>query len=352
MSGILLSHIAQQIGLDFTGEDVAITGVNTLVDASPSELSFLANPKYASQLDCSRAAAVIVPEGHPSTAKTVLTSPHPYLHFVQCVQLFARPQGTLTGHHPQSVIDPEAQVDASATIYPFVTICAGAVVEAGATLFSGVYVGEHCRVGKDTTIYPNCALMAGTQVGARCIIHAGTVLGSDGFGFAQSETGMTKFPQIGRTILEDDVEVGANTTIDRAALGETRIGRGTKIDNLVQLGHNVRVGRNCLLVAQVGIAGSSSLGDGVILAGQVGVAGHIHIGDGCRVGAKSGVGQDLPPKQDVSGIPAVAHGIFLRNAAIAPKLPDMKRRIGRLEKELNAIRQQLSTKGHPHDQQT
>jgi UDP-3-O-[3-hydroxymyristoyl] glucosamine N-acyltransferase len=208
------------------------------------------------------------------------------------------------------------------------------------------YVGEDCQSSTRTaTIYPNCSLMAGTQLGKRVTLHAGTVLGSDGFGFAQSAAGMTKFPQIGRTVIEDDVEIGANTTIDRAALGETRIGQGTKIDNLVQLGHNVRVGRNCILVAQVGIAGSTTLGDGVILAGQVGVAGHIHIGDGCRIGAKSGVGQDVPPRQDLSGIPVMPHGSFLRASAIMPKLPEMKRRLSKLEKEVAALREELANKG-------
>jgi UDP-3-O-[3-hydroxymyristoyl] glucosamine N-acyltransferase len=187
--------------------------------------------------------------------------------------------------------------------------------------------------------------MAGTQLGKRVILHAGTVLGSDGFGFAQTGAGMTKFPQIGRTVIEDDVEIGANTTIDRAALGETRIGQGTKIDNLVQLGHNVRVGRNCILVAQVGIAGSTTLGDGVVLAGQVGVAGHIHLGDGCRIGAKSGVGKNVPERQDLSGIPVMPHGTFLRSSAIVPKLPEMKRRLSKLEKELAALREEIANKG-------
>ena len=184
--------------------------------------------------------------------------------------------------------------------------------------------------------------MAGTGIGDRVVLHAGVVLGSDGFGFAQSRAGMEKFPQIGRVIVEDDVEIGANTTIDRAALGETRIGRGTKIDNLVQLGHNVQVGKNSIIVAQVGVAGSTVIGDRVILAGQVGVAGHLSIGDGCRVGAKSGIGKTLPPNTDVSGIPAIPHGTYLRAATTIPKLPDMARRIKQLEKELEKLQSLMS----------
>ena len=183
-------------------------------------------------------------------------------------------------------IHPEAEIAPDTTIYPFASIGAGTIVESGVRIFSGVYIGENCRIGKGTTIYPNCTLMAGTIVGERVIIHPGAVLGSDGFGFAGAPEGLTKFPQVGRTVIEDDVEIGANTTIDRAALGETRVGRGTKIDNLVQLGHNVHTGQNCILVAQVGIAGSTILGNGVVLAGQAGLGGHLHLGDGCRIGGK------------------------------------------------------------------
>lgn len=339
---MLLSQIADTLGLRLRGLDVEITGVNTLADATPSELSFLANPKYASQLASTRAAAVILDEGQADQVHTALISTAPYLDFARCVQLFAKPQGSFTGQHEMACVHPEACVHETAIIHPFVTIGRGAVVGPNVQLFGGVYVGEDCRIGEDTIIYPNCGLMAGTHVGRRVILHAGVVLGSDGFGFAQAEAGMTKFPQIGRTVIEDDVEIGANTTIDRAALGETRVGRGTKIDNLVQLGHNVRVGRNCLLVAQVGIAGSTTLGDGVILAGQVGVAGHIHLGDGCRIGAKSGIGQDVPAGQDMSGIPVMPHGTFLRSSAIVPKLPEMRRRLSKLEKELAALKQHIA----------
>lgn len=342
---MLLSDIATTLGLRLKGLDTEITGVNTLADATSSELSFLANPKYASQLASTQAAAVILDEAQSNQVATALVSHAPYLDFARCVQLFAKPQGSFTGQSEMASIHAEASVHDTATVYPFVTVGRGAVIGANVQLFSGVYVGENCSVGDDTIVYPNCVLMAGTQVGKRVIVHAGAVLGSDGFGFAQADAGMTKFPQIGRTVIEDDVEIGANTTIDRAALGETRVGRGTKIDNLVQLGHNVRVGQNCLLVSQVGIAGSTTLGDGVILAGQVGVAGHIHLGDGCRIGAKSGIGQDVPAGQDMSGIPIMPHGTFLRSSAILPKLPDMRRRLSKLEKELAALQQHIANSG-------
>lgn len=342
---MLLSRIAEILGLTLRGRDVEITGVNTLTDASSTEVSFLANPKYANQLATTRAAAIIVDPSQAEYVHTALISASPYLDFARCVQLFAKPQGCFLGQSSQAHVHVEARVHESATIFPFVTIGKGAVIEANVRLFSGVYVGEGCHVGEGSVIYPNCVLMAGTQIGKNVILQPGCVLGSDGFGFAQAESGMTKFPQIGHVVIEDNVEIGANTTIDRAALGETRVGTGTKIDNLVQLGHNVRVGRNCLLVAQVGIAGSTTLGDGVILAGQVGVAGHIHLGDGCRIGAKSGIGQDVPPGQDMSGIPVMPHGTFLRSSAIVPKLPDMRRRLSKLEKELAVIKEHLANRG-------
>ncbi|NLW80213.1 MAG: UDP-3-O-(3-hydroxymyristoyl)glucosamine N-acyltransferase [Desulfovibrionales bacterium] len=341
---MLLSEIATQLNLPQRGADQEITGVNTLAEAAPSELSFLANPKYAAQLATTRAGALVVSEEQAPADRSCLISPNPYLDFARCVQLFAKAQGSFSGVSEMAFVHPEARIDPTATIYPFVYIGPGAIVGKNVQIFSGTYVGEDCLIGDDAVIYPNCTLMAGVRIGQRVILHAGVVLGSDGFGFAQAAGGMLKFPQIGRTVIEDDVEVGANTTIDRAALGETRVGQGTKIDNLVQLGHNVRVGRNCILVAQVGIAGSSSLGDGVILAGQAGIAGHIHLGDGCRIGAKSGVGQDVPPKQDMSGIPAMPHGTYLRASTIMPKLPEMKRRLSKLEKELASLREELANK--------
>lgn len=341
---MLLSEIAAHLGLTLPGQDLEITGVNTLEKASSTELSFLANPKYASLLATTKAAAIIVAADARQTNKNYLVSANPYLDFVRSVELFAKPQGQFVGISELAVIHPTAQVDPQAAIAPFVVIGERASIKARARLFSGVYVGEDCVIGEDSTIYPNCTLMAGTLVGKRVILHAGAVLGSDGFGFAQGPGGSVKFPQIGCVVIEDDVEIGANTTIDRAALEETRIGQGTKIDNLVQVAHNVHIGKHCFLAAQTGIAGSASLGDYISMGGQSAVAGHIHIGDRCRIGGKSGAVQNIPPGQDVSGIPAMPHKTFLRTATILPSLPELKRRIGRLEKELDALKVELTNK--------
>ncbi|GAB1410818.1 UDP-3-O-(3-hydroxymyristoyl)glucosamine N-acyltransferase [Desulfovibrionales bacterium] len=341
---MLLSEIASYLGLEFSGKDREITGANTLASATSSEISFLANPKYMDQVATTHAGAVLITEKDAHLTSNALISAQPYVDFARCVQLFSTPQGSLTGQSHQVWIHPDASVHPDAVIYPFVTVERGATIGARTRIFSGVYVGENCQIGEDCCIYPNCSLMAETKIGARVLLHPGVVLGSDGFGFALSASGIVKFPQIGHVVLEDDVEVGANTTIDRAALGQTVVGRGTKIDNLVQLGHNVQVGQNCMIVAQVGIAGSSVLGDQVILAGQAGIAGHLHLGDGCRIGAQAGVGQDVPAGKDYSGTPAMPHSTFLRTSMIMPKLPDLKRRLNRLEKEMAALQKQLADK--------
>jgi UDP-3-O-[3-hydroxymyristoyl] glucosamine N-acyltransferase len=219
-----------------------------------------------------------------------------------------------------------------------VYIGARAVVGPEATLFPGCYVGEDSVVGGKAILYPGAVLMAGTVLGREVILQAGAVLGSDGFGFAPTPQGLVKFPQIGTTVVGDQVEIGANTTIDRAALGETKIGSGTKIDNLVQIGHNVEVGEHSILVAQVGISGSTKLGKGVVLAGQVGVSGHLTIGDGVRVAAKSGIPKDIPAGAEMGGIPAMDGPTYRRYLASAPKLPELVRKVRKLEAELAELK--------------
>ncbi|GAU07505.1 UDP-3-O-(3-hydroxymyristoyl)glucosamine N-acyltransferase [Desulfoplanes formicivorans] len=338
---MLLTDIAQRLGLTLVGQDREITGVNTLADAGPQDVSFLANPKYADQVATTRAGAIITDEVHAKLAPCpVLVSAQPYLDFARLVQIMAKPLGRFSGQSDKAFIHPGATVHPSVAIAPFVYIGDGAQVDAGTRLFPHVHVGEDCRIGKNCTIYPRVTLMDGTLVGDKVILHAGVVLGSDGFGFAQAAQGLEKFPQIGRVVIEDNVEIGANTTIDRAALGETRIGRGTKIDNLVQIGHNVQVGENSIIVAQVGIAGSANLGKNVVLAGQVGVAGHLTIGDGCRVAAKGGIHASVPPGTDLGGgLPSIEYRQYLKTVATIPKLPEMSKRLRRLEKELARLRE-------------
>ncbi|MBT8763271.1 UDP-3-O-(3-hydroxymyristoyl)glucosamine N-acyltransferase [Desulfohalobiaceae bacterium Ax17] len=341
---MLLSELAQKLGLKLVGDDLEITGVNTLDKAKEDEISFLANPKYIPLLKTTKAGAVIVDEEHATKLNRALISANPYLDFVRTVQLFAKPQGSFTGQSPLAYIHEAAEVHPSATIYPHVYIGPGARIGENTQIFPSCYIGENSVIGDNCIIYPNVSIMARTIIGNKVIIHAGVVIGSDGFGFAQGELGLEKFPQVGQVIIEDNVEIGANTTIDRAALGETRIGQGTKIDNLVQIGHNVKVGENSILVAQVGIAGSTTLGKNVILAGQVGVAGHLEIGDNCRVAAQAGVGKTLPPNTDVGGSPAMEHSAYLRSSVLMPKLPELFKKIRQLEKEILCLKEENNKK--------
>ena len=341
--------IARHLGLTYQGEDIAITGCNTLDQAKEDEISFLANPKYTRLLHNTRAGAVVLDSSNAHKRKNVFVSPYPYYDFARIVQLFAPAQESWKGHSELAYIHPQARVSDEAKIYPFAFIGPQVIVRKGTTIMSGVYVGEKCSIGQKCTISSNCSLMSGTILGDRVVLHSGVVLGSDGFGFAQGNGEMQKVPQIGRVVIEDDVEIGANTTVDRAALGETRIGQGTKIDNQVQIGHNVRIGKEAIIVAQVGIAGSSSVGDQAILAGQVGVAGHLHIGNRCRVGAQSGINKSVPEHTDVSGSPAMDHRHYLRCATLHQKLPDIYQRMKALESEVNSLRSMLQAGGSAHE---
>ena len=338
MKRIRLSEIAAQLGLTLQGEDREVSGINTLTAAGPDELTFLANPKYIDALHGTRAAAVIV---HPSFAGQVacaLISEHPYQDFGRVLGLFAREQGYFSGISELAFIHPDARIGERVTIAPFACVGPRTIIEDGARVFPSCYIGEDCHVGADSILYPGAVLMAGTRIGRGCILHAGTVLGGDGFGFVRNGGRVEKIPQVGTVRLGDEVEVGANTTIDRAALETTSIGDGTKIDNLVMVGHNVRIGKNSFLVSQVGISGSCTLGDNVTLAGQVGLAGHLRIGNNVTIGPQSGVVKDVPDNMTVGGSPAVDQSTFMRTLALMPRFPEIFKRLSHLEKELAALR--------------
>ncbi len=343
------SRLAAELGLEYKGRDRELSGCNTLEKAVSTELSFLANSKYIRLASQTRAGAVILSPEHAHLLADCILSPNPYLDFARAVQFFAKEQGALKGLSELAFIHPEARIEADVTIYPFVFVGPGASIASGTICFSGVYVGEDCRIGPNCRLYPQVSLMAGTILGRGVILHPGVVVGSDGFGFAQGDACLEKVPQIGRVIIEDEVEVGANTTIDRAALDETLIGAGTKIDNQVQIGHNVQLGEQCIIVSQVGISGSSKLGRNVVLAGQCGVAGHITIGDNCRVGGKAGVSKSVKPGTDVSGNPAIEHKKYLRSASLFGKLPELYQRIKKLESSLERLREEQEARGESND---
>lgn len=339
---MLLSELAARLGLALRGEDREFTGLNTLEAASPDEVSFLANPRYRHCLAETRACAVILSGELAAEVPTALISDHPYRDFARAAEFFVRRQGSFSGISEHAVVHPEAVIGAGCTIHPHAHVGARTRLGEGCVLFPGVYVGEDCRIGAGCVLYPNAVVLAGVVVGSGCSLHAGSVLGTDGFGFAVMDGEMRKIPQIGTVHLADGVDVGANTCIDRATLGATSVGRDSKLDNLVQIGHNVTLGEQCLIVAQVGIAGSTRVGDRVTMAGQAGIAGHLNIGDGVTIGPQAGVPQDIPAGVCGSGSPFMERKTFMRAAVLAPKVPDLFRRVQQLEKELDKLKTHIA----------
>ncbi|CAK7003581.1 MAG: UDP-3-O-acylglucosamine N-acyltransferase [Desulfovibrio sp.] len=336
-----VSDIAARLGLTLKGEDREITGVATLEAAGPDQISFLANAKYAQFLPQTRAGAVIVSEEYADKVACALISANPYMDFGRALALFAKEQGSFSGVSDHAFVHPEAVLGENVTVYPCAYIGPRAVIGAGVKIFPGCYVGEDCSVGEKTVLYPNCVLMAGVTLGKGCIVHAGVVLGADGFGFARTPFGIQKIPQIGTVSIGNDVEIGANTAIDRAVLGATTVGDSAKIDNLVQVGHNVSIGGESFIVSQVGISGSTKIGEKSTLAGQVGVAGHLTIGNNVTIGPQSGVAKDIPDNVTCGGSPAVDGKTFMRTLAVMPKLPEMYKRLRQLEDELADMKKLL-----------
>lgn len=269
----------------------------------------------------------------------------PYLAYAKILTLLSQKIYEPKGVHQNAWISPTAELGKELTIYPFVYIGDRCKIGDRVVIYPGVYVGEDSLIGEESILYSNVSIYSGTVIGKRVILHSGVVLGSDGFGYVKEGKKNVKIPQVGRVEVEDDVEIGANTTVDRAALGKTIIRRGVKIDNLVQVAHNVTIGEDSIIVAQVGIAGSTKIGSNVILAGQVGIVDHIEIGDNVMVGAQSGVVHDLPANQGYTGSPAQPHREFLRTITVFPKLPEMRKTLLEIERRLVEVEKTLSSKG-------
>jgi UDP-3-O-[3-hydroxymyristoyl] glucosamine N-acyltransferase len=339
---MLLSELAARLGLQLRGADRAFTGLNTLEAASETEVSFLANPKYAHFLATTRACAVIVSPDFADRVTTALPSGNPYRDFARAAAFFVRPPGEFSGISDRAFIHPAACLAENCTVYPFAHVSARARIGDGCLLFPGSYVGEDSVLGRGCVLYPNSVVLAGVELGEECILQSGAVLGTDGFGFVRTDGMMQKIPQIGTVRLADGVDVGANSCIDRSTLGATSVGKDSKLDNLVQVGHNVSLGEQCLIISQVGIAGSTKVGDRATMAGQAGIAGHLTIGDDVTIGPQAGVAADIPAGVTGSGSPFMERGAFLRAAVLAPKLPELHRRVKQLEKELSALRALLA----------
>jgi len=343
---LTLRQLAEKLQCPFTGDgDTLISRAAAIESAGPGDLSFVANPKYVKHLMTTAAGAVVLPPEESFDRLPTLRSSNPYLTFAQAVDiLYATPPsatGTLpstTGVSSLAYVAPDAQVAENVTIEAFSFVGAGAVIGAETRIAPQVYIGERVTIGARCLLYPGVRVLEDCVLGDDVILHAGVALGSDGFGYAPSPTGLKKIKQVGNVIVGDRVEIGANTCVDRAALGSTKIGAGTKIDNLVQIAHNVEIGRNCVIVAQVGVSGSTKLGDQVTLAGQVGVVGHITIGDGVVVAAQSGVSKDVPVGMTLLGSPAHEIGHRRRVEAVVNNLPDLLKRIRALEREIEALK--------------
>jgi UDP-3-O-[3-hydroxymyristoyl] glucosamine N-acyltransferase len=312
-----------------------ITGLNGIEKAGPGELTFVANPKYAAAARNTRAAAVIVADDFPAISAATLRVEDPYLSFAQALRLFHKPLYYPKGVHPTAVVHATAKIGRGAHIGPYVVIDQDVEIGVNAVLLAHVVIYRGVKIGKDFFAHSHSVVRENCRIGNNVLLHNGVVIGSDGFGFAKTPEGhWHKIPQPARVVIEDDVEVQANSCIDRASVGETRIGRGTKIDNLVQVGHGSEVGEDALLCSQVGLAGSTEVGNRVILTGQVGVVGHCKIGEAAIVTPQSGVANDVPAGALVSGAPAVDHKLWLKYSALLPRLPEMARALrARIKKD-------------------
>lgn len=329
-----LAELASAVGGTVLGDgDVAISGIAPLDRAGPGQLSFLASPKYAPLLLDSAAAAILVsPDLQDAPGRcanrVVVAKPHEAI-LALLPRLYRQPQRPFTGVHPTAVVDPTATLDADVCVEALTVIGAGVRVGRGAWIGPQCTIGEGAVLGEDVRLYPQVTLYPGVRLGDRVAVHSGTRIGSDGFGYVFREGAHQKLPHVGGCIVGNDVEIGANCTIDRGSIDQTVIGDGSKLDNLVHVAHNVRIGRLCLMAAQVGIAGSVRIGDGVVLAGQVGISGHVTIGDKATLTAQAGVISDVPGGQTWGGFPARPHREQLRGYAALAKLPEWMKRVER-----------------------
>jgi UDP-3-O-[3-hydroxymyristoyl] glucosamine N-acyltransferase len=336
---VTLSELARRLGCRLEGDgSIDVTRVAGLDDAQPGDVTFLANPRYGSSLPATRASAVIADDRATGAPCAVLRSAHPYLTFADAVALLMPAGRPPAGISALAAIDPSAEIGPDVSIAPFVAIGAGARIGARTVLHPHVAVGAGASLGDDCLVHAHVSIRERVTVGHRVVLQDGAVIGSDGFGFATRPDGThQKIPQVGRVVIEDDVEIGAQSAVDRPAVGETRIGAGTKIDNLVQVAHGVRIGRRVLLAAQVGIAGSTVLEDDVVMAGQSGATGHITLGRGARVGAKSAVTKDVAAGAHVTGIPAGDLAAWRESVVLLRRLPEFRRALAALVARLDAL---------------
>ncbi len=343
---MILRELAERLQCRLEGDGgIEITRVAALEDAGPGDITFLSNPKYASKLAGTRASAVIADQTVTSAPCAILRTAQVYLTFAEAVALLMPRPRPAPGRSSLASIDPTAQLDAEASVGPFAVVGSRARIGARTVIHAHATVGSDASIGDDCEIHAHASIREGVRLGHRVVVQDAAVIGSDGYGFARRPDGThRKIPQVGGVVIDDDVEIGAGTTIDRPAIGETRIGAGTKIDNLVQVAHGVRIGRNVLLAAQVGIAGSTVLEDAVMMAGQSGAAGHVRLGAGAVVLAKSAVTKDVAAGEQVAGIPAGDAAEWREVSVLLRRLPELRKTVASLEARLAALEARLDRK--------
>lgn len=330
-----LKELAALTGGTISGDpEVEITGVSGIKEAAMGDITLLADKKSIESIPGSTASAFIVKEEIKDLKKSMLISDNPRLVFAKALEILHVAPYKSSGVSDKAVIGENVVLGEDISIHPLAYIGSNVSLGARVTISPGAYIGDNVSIGDDSIIYPNVTIREKVTIGKKVIIHSGTVIGSDGFGYVSDKNVHYKIPQMGGVIIEDSVEISANVTIDRATTGNTIIGSGSKIDNLSHVAHNAKLGKNCIIIAQVGISGSVDIGDGAILAGQVGVSDHVNIGSNARVGAKSGVVKDVPDGQTYTGIPAIPHGAWLRAQNIFSKLPEYIKRLQKLEQKL------------------
>jgi UDP-3-O-[3-hydroxymyristoyl] glucosamine N-acyltransferase len=334
-----LKELAERLECEVIGDgDVLIERVAPIEDAGSGSITFIVNPKYLSFAETTKAEAIIVGPQMTDVAKNLLVAKNPYLASARAVGiLMDTPRVRRPGIHATAVVDESVQLGEGSEIGPLVVVEAGSVIGSNVTIMPGSYVGPNVTIGDDTFIHPNVSIYHGVRIGQRCAIHSSTVIGGDGFGWAPDGPRYERIPQVGTTILGDDVSVGSSVAINRGALGDTVIGSGTKIDSLVTLAHNVEIGENCIIVSQVGISGSVKVGEHCTFGGQVGVAGHLKIGDNVTIAAQGGVSHDLAPNRVYIGAPARPLNQGRKALAAFQKLPELRKDIKHVQKRMEEL---------------
>lgn len=340
---ITLGEIARFVGGELVGESgIEITGISGIKEAVEGDITFLANPKYFPLIHTTKAAAIITSRDVVDFTKPLIKTEDPSFAFAKVVELIIpKTRSDPKGIHPTAVVSSKAILGKDVSVGAHTIIEDDALIQDGTIIYGLCYIGSKVKIGKNCLIYSNVSIRESVEIKNNVIVHCGAVIGSDGFGFTMLRGAQYKIPQIGNVVIEDDVEIGANVTIDRARFDKTVVGRGTKIDNLVHIAHNVIIGENCTIIAQAGISGSTTLGKGVILAGQAGLVGHIHIGDGAIVAAQAGVTKSVESNTKVSGYPAKPHNLAKRVNACLQRLPETYDKIKELENKIVEIETQL-----------